>query len=163
MNINDSISVKKITKKNFIKIFLFLVLALRTDAILLKRARHVITEIQRTREAAEALRKRDFKEVCWLFILIEKIKSFIRLRHSIQGYNIRCNWIESQQIRQFQENTNIFDWFAKLFCLFKFVYHIYLWMQFWKHWIDDKRLYVISYQFSQNQRILFRSEIVHHW
>lgn len=56
--------LRKLQKKNFIKIFLFLVLALRTDAILLKRARHVITEIQRTREAAEALRKRDFKEVC---------------------------------------------------------------------------------------------------
>lgn len=40
--------------------------ALRTDAVLLKRARHVITEIQRTQEAANALRKQDFKEVCLL-------------------------------------------------------------------------------------------------
>lgn len=33
------------------------------DEILLKRARHVITEIQRTRDAADALRKKDFAKV----------------------------------------------------------------------------------------------------
>lgn len=37
--------------------------ALKKDAVLLKRARHVITEIQRTQEAANALRKQDFKEM----------------------------------------------------------------------------------------------------
>ena len=34
-----------------------------SDEVFTKRARHVITEIQRTREAAEALRRKDFKEV----------------------------------------------------------------------------------------------------
>ncbi|XP_031626634.1 galactokinase-like isoform X2 [Contarinia nasturtii] len=34
-----------------------------TDGVLIKRARHVITEIQRTREAADALRKQEFKEM----------------------------------------------------------------------------------------------------
>lgn len=33
------------------------------DAILIKRARHVITEIQRTSESADALRKNDFIKV----------------------------------------------------------------------------------------------------
>lgn len=56
--------LRKFQKKCYIKMFRFFVSALQADAMLLKRARHVITEIQRTREAAEALRKRDFKEVC---------------------------------------------------------------------------------------------------
>lgn len=33
------------------------------DEVLTKRARHVVTEIQRTFEAAEALKRRDFKKV----------------------------------------------------------------------------------------------------
>lgn len=34
------------------------------EEVLIKRARHVVTEIKRTYEAAEALRGRDFKKVC---------------------------------------------------------------------------------------------------
>lgn len=33
------------------------------DAVLIKRARHVIGEIERTRNAADALRKQDFEKV----------------------------------------------------------------------------------------------------
>lgn len=33
------------------------------DEVLFKRARHVITEIQRTRDAADALKKKDFVKV----------------------------------------------------------------------------------------------------
>lgn len=46
-----------------ISFFLYVAVLKGKDEVLAKRARHVITEIQRTREAAEALRKRDFKEV----------------------------------------------------------------------------------------------------
>lgn len=36
------------------------------DDVLTKRARHVITEIERTRQAADALKKRDFETVCYI-------------------------------------------------------------------------------------------------
>lgn len=38
------------------------------DEVLAKRARHVITEIQRTQEAADALKRCDFKKV-WNFTI----------------------------------------------------------------------------------------------
>lgn len=45
--------------------FVFFSPALKgNDGVLLKRARHVITEIQRTQEAAKALERCDFKKVC---------------------------------------------------------------------------------------------------
>lgn len=37
--------------------------ALNDDPVLIQRARHVITEIQRTHEAAEALKRSDFIKV----------------------------------------------------------------------------------------------------
>lgn len=61
MQFHDTVFVS--LKTNYDRFF-FLVSALQNDDVLLRRARHVITEIQRTREAAEALRKQDFKEVC---------------------------------------------------------------------------------------------------
>lgn len=44
--------------------FIFLAIALSgQDEVLIKRARHVITEMKRTFDAAEALKRRDFKQV----------------------------------------------------------------------------------------------------
>lgn len=42
-----------------------------SDEVLIKRARHVVTEIQRTREAAEALKGRDFKKVCKILLAFD--------------------------------------------------------------------------------------------
>lgn len=52
----------------FVSFFLFVYIFIKTalnqeEEILLKRARHVITEIKRTNEAAEALRQHNFKKV----------------------------------------------------------------------------------------------------
>lgn len=47
------------------------------DPVLTKRARHVITEIQRTREAADALRKRDFEKVSISIRCYRMLFSFI--------------------------------------------------------------------------------------
>lgn len=43
------------------------------DDVLTKRARHVITEIERCRKAAEALKKRDFEMVCCKSNLVESL------------------------------------------------------------------------------------------
>lgn len=53
-----------------INIFFNLILALKNaDEVLLKRARHVITEVQRTIEAAEAMKSHDFIKVSIYFIV----------------------------------------------------------------------------------------------
>lgn len=43
------------------------------DAVLIKRARHVIGEIERTRRAAESLKSQDFVKVSW-----EKFKILLK-------------------------------------------------------------------------------------
>lgn len=68
------------------------------DEVLTKRARHVVTEIQRTVEAAEALKRRDFKKVS-IFVSVcvcvgYKTSIFILYPHIFQQVKLNCYCVQ---------------------------------------------------------------------
>lgn len=66
------------------------------DEVLTNRARHVVTEIQRTVEAAEALKRRDFKKVS---IFVYQTSIFILYPHIFQRVKLNCYCVRRRRRR----------------------------------------------------------------